>query len=79
MNVYYGSKAHLLQYKACGACVFDLNNKTFLHTTPPAGPERMALEPLKASIGVRPPSDCMNSTRIFSYKTQQGDKEQSAL
>lgn len=31
-------------------------------TTPPAGPERTARDPLKVSIGVRPPSDCMKST-----------------
>jgi len=29
---------------------------------PPAGPERMALCPLKRETGVRPPSDCMNDS-----------------
>ena len=31
-------------------------------TTPPAGPERIALYPVKRSAGVRPPSDCMKLT-----------------
>jgi hypothetical protein len=36
-------------------------------TTPPAGPERMAREPIKLSTDVRPPSDCMKRTaRSFS-------------
>jgi hypothetical protein len=31
-------------------------------TTPPAGPERIALDPLNEFIGVSPPSDCMKAT-----------------
>ena len=34
-------------------------------TTPPAGPERMARHPLNCATGVRPPSDCMNSTFVY--------------
>ena len=32
------------------------------HNNLPAGPDNIALEPLKESIGVSPPSDCINVT-----------------
>ncbi len=33
-------------------------------TMPPAGPDRMASRPAKRAPSIRPPCDCMNSSRV---------------
>ena len=46
----------------------ECNKNTINHpplTTPPAGPDNIACDPINLSIGVSPPSDCMK--RTFSW------------
>ena len=45
-------------------------------TTPPAGPDSTASLPRKRAAAVRPPDDCMNSTRASS---QPGTLRSSAV
>ncbi|MNI44136.1 hypothetical protein D3C73_984940 [compost metagenome] len=38
-------------------------------TTPPAGPDRMASLPRKASAAVSPPEDCMNCSGVAAPRS----------
>ena len=52
----------------CACVSAECNKYTINHpllTTPPAGPDNIACDPINLSIGVSPPSDCIK--RTFSW------------
>mmetsp|Transcript_5617 Transcript_5617/g.18553 ORF Transcript_5617/g.18553 Transcript_5617/m.18553 type:complete len:216 (+) Transcript_5617:1531-2178(+) len=46
-------------------------------TTPPAGPERIALYPLNLEAGVNPPSDCINETATSPSPSSNPERNKS--